>query len=101
MRIFPEIRLSANLADLRRDIIREWRSIAEQVNRTSEGQISGATNATTAAPTAGDYAQGDFVRNSAPSELGAVASKYVITGWICTVSGNPGTWLECRTLTGN
>lgn len=101
MKIFPEIRLSQNLADLRRDLMKEWRILADQVNRVSEGQLSGTTNAATAAPTAGDYAWGDFVRNSEPTELGAAASKYIITGWICTVSGNPGTWLEARVLTGN
>lgn len=101
MRLFPEIRLSQTLEGFRRDLMREWRVMAEQVNRVSEGQLSGTTNATTAAPTQGDYAQGDFVRNSAPAELGAAAAKYVITGWICTVGGNPGTWRECRTLTGN
>ena len=101
MKIFPEIRLSQTLVDLRRDLMKEWRTLAEQVNAVSEGRLVGTYNATTAAPTQGDYAQGDFVRNSAPVEAGAAASKYVILGWVCTVSGNPGTWLECRTLTGN
>ena len=49
----------------------------------------------------GTWAQGDRVRNSTPSEAGAAASKYVVTGWICTVAGTPGTWLPMRTLTGN
>lgn len=101
MKIFPEIRLSQTLAELRRDLTKEWRLLAEQVNAVSEGRLVGTYNATTAPPTQGDYAQGDFVRNSAPVEAGAATSKYVILGWVCTVSGNPGTWLECRTLTGN
>ncbi len=77
------------------------RDIAGQVNASSEGFIQGATNATTAAPTTGTYQRGDFVRNSEPSEAGSVSSKYVIFGWVCTVAGTPGTWNECRFLTGN
>ena len=60
-----------------------------------------AFNSATAAPTGNTWAIGDIVRNSAPAELGVALSKYIIVGWICTVSGTPGTWLEMRTLTGN
>ena len=60
-----------------------------------------AYNSAIAAPTGNVWAIGDIVRNSAPAEAGAIGSKYVIVGWICTVSGTPGTWLEQRTLTGN
>ena len=60
-----------------------------------------AYNSAAAAPTGNTWAKGDTVRNNAPVEAGAVASKYVIVGWICVVSGTPGTWLEMRTLTGN
>lgn len=77
------------------------RDAAIQVNGLSEGRITATYNAYTAAPTTGVWAQGDFLRNSAPSELGSSSSKYVILGWICTVSGEPGTWLQCRVLTGN
>lgn len=55
----------------------------------------------TAAPTSNSWDQGDRILNTAPSELGSGGSKYVVTGWICTVAGTPGTWLEMRTLTGN
>lgn len=77
------------------------RKIASQLNLISEGFIEGATNATTAAPTTGTYTVGDFIRNSAPSELGTAGSKYVVTGWVCVTGGTPGTWLSCRSLTGN
>lgn len=80
---------------------RELREHATQVNMLTEGKLSAVYNAATAAPTTGTWALGDFVRNSAPSELGTASSKYVIFGWICTVSGTPGTWLQCRFLTGN
>jgi hypothetical protein len=82
-------------------LIRELREHATQVNMLAEGKLSAEYGASTAAPTTGTYAKGDFVRNSDPSELGAASSKYVIFGWICTVSGTPGTFLQCRFLTGN
>ena len=80
---------------------RELREHALQVNMLSEGRISATNNASTAVPTTGAYAQGDFVRNSAPSELGSAANKYVIFGWLCVSSGTPGTFVQCRFLTGN
>lgn len=70
------------------------------LNDLAAGRIAAHPTAT-AAPTGGTWAQGDFVRNSAPSEAGSASSKYVVLGWVCTVSGTPGTWLECRVLTGN
>lgn len=80
---------------------RELREHAIQVNNLTEGRITAVTNATTAAPTTGPNKQGDFVRNSAPTELGSASSKYVIFGWVCVASGTPGTWVQCRFLTGN
>ena len=77
------------------------RDIQQAVNALAEGRQSGSYAATTAVPTTGSYAIGDFVKKSNPVEAGAVASKYVIFGWVCTTSGTPGTWKECRFLTGN
>jgi hypothetical protein len=58
----------------------------------------------TAAPTAGAWLRGDFVRNVAPATanqtIGATNVQYVIFGWVCTSAGSPGTWKECRVLTG-
>jgi hypothetical protein len=76
-------------------------SLADQSNSAGKGEISSVINAYTAPPTGGTHAQGDFVRNSAPAELGTAGAKYVIFGWICTVAGTPGTWLQQRMLTGN
>lgn len=76
------------------------RDIAQQLNNTAEGYMTAATNAYTAAPTTGSYAVGDFIRNSTPAETGTAGSKYVIMGWVCTTAGSPGTWKECRVLTG-
>lgn len=78
-----------------------WANMATQVNATSEGLITGATNAATTPPTTGDHQRGDMLRNSAPSELGTAGSKYVVIGWQCVVAGTPGTWVQMRCLTGN
>jgi hypothetical protein len=78
-----------------------YRNIAQQVNGLAEGSISALHQAITAAPTTGTWMQGDYVTNSAPAEVGSASSKYVILGWVCTVAGTPGTWLETRSLTGN
>lgn len=76
-------------------------NVIDQLNNLSEGQVSATTNASTAPPTTGTYQQSDYVRNSAVTELGTAGSKYVITGWVCVSAGTPGTWRQCRSLTGN
>jgi hypothetical protein len=88
-------------ANVDAETARWFREIAQQVNGVSEGRVGAYYTASTAAPTAGAWAKGDQVRNSAPAETGSASSKYVVTGWICTASGTPGTWLAMRTLTGN
>lgn len=87
--------------DWMRHLTKLLRDIANQVNKLTEGRIEADHSAVTAPPTTGDWYQGDKLRNSTPTELGSPGSKYVVTGWICTASGTPGTWLEMRSLTGN
>lgn len=82
-------------------LIRYLRDIARQVNGITEGHGYAFHGAMTAAPTTGTWNQGDMVKNSAPAEAGTAGSKYVVTHWVCTVAGTPGTWLACRSLTGN
>jgi hypothetical protein len=77
-----------------------WSRQATQLNALSAGNIAAAANGA-AAPTTGTARAGDYVRNNAPSETGSGGSKYVVTGWLCITSGSPGTWVECRALTGN
>lgn len=101
MKIPEEPRYPTDTRDLVRQLTDMHRLVATQVNQLSEGQMSANYGALATAPTSGTWQVGDFVRNSAPSELGAASSKYVIFGWICTVAGTPGTWLQCRFLTGN
>lgn len=78
-----------------------FRDVQTQVNGISEGLQAASYLATTAAPTTGDHALGDFILNSNPSELGGAGSKYIIHGWRCVAAGAPGTWVQCRFLTGN
>jgi hypothetical protein len=77
--------------------------VQEQVNRLGQGAVSGSSTASTSPPAPNSvtiYAQGDFIRNSAPTVLGAAGSHYVVIGWICVAGGKPGTWIECHCLTG-
>lgn len=99
MKLEPEAKLPALWE--RGRIAEIFRDIAQQVNRLTEGRIKSVHNAMTAAPTTGTYLQGDFIRNSAPAEAGTAGNKYLISGWMCTTTGTPGTFKECRFLTGN
>ncbi len=85
---------------LARFLYDQLQAIVRKVNGLSDGKFYAVDAVGTAAPTAGTYAQGDFVRNSNPSELGSPGSKYLLTGWCCVTAGTPGTWVECRALTG-
>ena len=78
-----------------------FRTFALRLNSLSDGRISAVDNASPSIPTTGMYAVGDIVRNSLPVENGAAGSRYIITGWICTVAGSPGTLLPMRSFTGN
>ena len=89
------------LDDLKFALGKRLSEIALQLNSLTEGHIIAVTNAYSAAPTTGTWKQGDFIRHSAPSEAGSAGSKYVIVGYVCTVSGTPGTWVQARYLTGN
>jgi hypothetical protein len=86
---------------LGRKLVDYFRDLTRKVNGLASGSYNAVDNALTAAPTTGTWTTGDFVRNSSPSELGAVSSKYVIFGFICVAGGTPGTWVQCRFLTGN
>jgi hypothetical protein len=66
-----------------------------------KSRVTNLTSSTTA-PAWDHWARGDFVENLAPAELGAVGSKYVVTGWMATATGyhTAAGWVECRTPTG-
>lgn len=96
----PRLPATGSQADLVRALSVLFREVADQVNGISEGRGDAFFNAATGAPTTGTYRQGDFIRNSAPTVLGSAGSQYVIHGWQCVASGSPGTWAQCRFLTG-
>lgn len=73
-------------------VLREW---------GFNGNVAQKRLESNAVPSAGTWEQGDIVFNTTPSELGTGGSKYVVLAWTCTVAGTPGTWLQCRALTGN
>lgn len=77
-------------------LARLLQQIDDQVNNLTDGKVNAVTNSYTAAPTAGNHAVGDFVRNTNTVEIGTEPNNYVILGWICTVAGNPGTFTEVR-----
>lgn len=89
-----DVALNYKLKDL-------FRNICQRLNALSDGRISAIDNAASTIPTVGMYAVGDIVRNNTPVELGTAGSKYVITAWVCTVAGSPGTFVQLRSLTGN
>lgn len=101
MRLSNDARLPQDdsMRGLKQRLVEIVRDVVNQLNHLAEGRIAGCTNAATSAPATGSYTPGDFVRNSAPQELGAAGSKYVVTGWLCTAA--PATFVQQRCLTGN
>ena len=96
-----KVRTSPRVGVQNPDLQAELREHAQQINAISEGRIAANYTAATAAPTTGLYQQGDFVRNLTPTELGTTPNKYVVFGWLSVVGGEPGTFVQCRFLTGN
>ena len=93
-------RFGGDAESLARSLAQVLPVVAKQVNAISEGRITGHHNAATSAPTTGLYQRGDYLRNSAPAVLGAAGSQYIVKGWVCITSGEPGTWVQDRGLTG-
>ena len=95
------VQSSPEVEGLRRQLAMQLSEHARQINGLTEGQLAAIHSAMTAPPSSGTWAVGDFVRNAEPSEQGSSGSKYVVFGWLCVASGTPGTWVQCRFLTGN
>jgi hypothetical protein len=83
------------------NIRRGWRYDATAMAWNEERFQTAAEWVGTAQPTSGTWSTGAVMKNTAPSEAGTTGAKYVVTGWICTMGGSPGTWLPMRSLTGN
>lgn len=92
---------TAYLVALTQVLSRVLKATAQKVNQIGDGRITGSDFTAASIPTTGMFKQGDFIRNSAPAEAGTAGSRYVVIGWVCVVSGSPGTLLQCRFLTGN
>ena len=75
----------------RASMVQMFTEISENLVGLSEGRIE-VTNGLTAAPTTGKWQAGDWMRNTAPTELGSAPDTYIIWGWVCVASGEPGTW---------
>lgn len=82
-------------------LLRILRDTALTVNAIAEGRQGASYNALPAAPAVTGYAQGDFVRNSAPAEAGTAGSKYVVYGWQLVSQGGSLVFVPVRYLTGN
>jgi len=89
-----------DIMQLNKQLQTAWRDMAQVLNALVEGRIY-VRYTDTAAPTTREWMVGDIVWNSAAAEAGGAGSKYVIMGWVCTTSGEPGTWKEMRVLTGS
>ena len=75
----------------REQMVAILRELETQLNLLAEGRNAAYHGARTAAPTTGDWAQGDWVKHSTPTSGGNF-------GWVCTASGTPGTWKAFGTI---
>jgi hypothetical protein len=101
VRLSPDIRIPDVSVGAAVTAIRdEFRRHATQVNLISEGRVDSHHNARSSIPT-GPGKSGDIVWKSPVVEAGAPGSKYVVVGFVCITSGDPGIWREMRVLTGS
>lgn len=87
--------LPADPGQLYRKLTDEFRATNLRVNQLSRGDIEGSYNAATSIPPSTEGAQGDFIRNRTPTEVGSAGSKYVVLGWMRLGSD----WVACRAPT--
>lgn len=52
-------------------------------------------------PMNGAWKAGDRIINATPLEQGDAHKKFVVTEWLCSFAGSPGTWVELRSVTGD
>jgi hypothetical protein len=98
----PESDFDSRLYQALNKVLRE---IAIKTNQIAAGNTAGFDAQSTAVPSTGTWAIGDYVKKSNPVEAGSAPNKYVIKGWIRVTNGSGNTlntdWLEDRALTGN
>jgi hypothetical protein len=69
----------------RQQLMALFTELETQINLLAEGRLQGRHYTATAAPTAGSFARGDIVWNSAPTAGGTLC-------WVCVTAGSPGTF---------
>lgn len=94
MYVRPILPQTTDVQVLRDALQKEFDRLSLQFRALQDGRLT-AVRYATAAPTQGKNAQGDIVRNSNPVNVAATPD-YVTYGWLCTVSGEPGTFVELR-----
>jgi hypothetical protein len=72
-------------ADVTAALTKTLLAIVTELNNLSDGRIVAHTTAAPSPPTQGQFAQGDFIRNSKPTASG-------VFGWVCVTNGVPGVW---------
>lgn len=89
---------------LNQELTKYFREIGYKVNSMARGDTSAFDNQSTAVPSSGTWAQGDYVKKSNPVIAGGAGSRYVIKGWIRITDGSSNVlntdWAEDRALTG-
>lgn len=84
---------------LQRTLVKLFADINKAVSALQS--LPGAVSAS-AVPSTGTHKAKEFVWNTnLDIEYGAIGSRYILAGWVCISGGTPGTWRECRFLTGN
>lgn len=76
-------------------------ALQASVAASTYAPLTSLTQTAAASPTTGTHAQGEFVRNTGPTEQGSTGAKYITTGWTCVAGGSPGTWVSNNVFTGN
>ncbi len=72
-----------------------FRQILTMVGAISDGRAIGFTSMDTA-PTSGAWYQGDQIKNAKPTVQNG---GFIVLGWVCVESGEPGVWKEIRCQT--
>jgi len=99
--LLPRLASTDEMRQLHQALAPLLRATAIKANQLAAGRFVALDETAAAIPTVGTWQQGDEVRNSNRTELGAATFKYVLMGWVCVASGTPGTWVQMRVLTGN
>ncbi|PKM02412.1 MAG: hypothetical protein CVV17_05745 [Gammaproteobacteria bacterium HGW-Gammaproteobacteria-7] len=74
------------------EVVADAGQVAEANDRLTRQKQGRGVQYASAAPTTGRWRQGEIVYNTAPNAGGFV-------GWVCVVSGSPGTWKTFGSIT--